>query len=117
MAWVELVVLGLLLWGGCGAVIAIGRRIWTLETTLRVHLVAAPMIAFIVSTVHKVLAPEFSSMLRAFVLTGLVVILDAAVVAPIFERSFAMFRSLIGTWIPFVAILLASLAAGIVIPR
>jgi hypothetical protein len=50
------------------------------------------------------------------VLTGLVVILDAVMVAPIFERSHAMFRSFNGTWIPFAAILLARLAAGILIP-
>ena len=33
-------------------------------------------------------------------------------VAPLFERSYAMFRSALGTWIPFVAIFLASWAAG-----
>ncbi|HXW42108.1 MAG TPA: hypothetical protein VEK75_12945 [Xanthobacteraceae bacterium] len=95
---------------------AIGRRIWTLETTLRVHLAAAPVFAFIVSAVHKLLAADFGSVRRAVMLTGFVVILDAAVVAPIFERSYAMFRSVIGTWMPFAAILLASLAAGILIP-
>jgi hypothetical protein len=38
------------------------------------------------------------------------------VVAPIFERSYAMFRSLNGTWVPFASIFLASLAAGILVP-
>jgi hypothetical protein len=46
-------------------------------------------------------------------MTGVVVIPDACVVAPLFERSYAMFRSLIGTWIPFATIFLASWAAGI----
>lgn len=112
MPWVYLFALGLVLWGLCGAVIAIGRRIWPLDTTLRVHLAAAPAIAFVVSAVHKLLAADFNPVLRAAVLTGMVVILDAVVVAPIFERSFAMFRSVIGTWLPFAAIFLASLAAG-----
>ncbi len=116
MAWVYLLGLGLVLWGACGAVMAIGRRIWSLDTTFHVHLAAAPVFAFLVSTVHKLLAAEFSSLLRAMVLTGLVVILDVVVVAPIFERSYAMFSSFIGTWIPFAAIFLASLAAGILIP-
>jgi hypothetical protein len=31
------------------------------------------------------------------VLTALIIALDAAVVAPVFERSYAMFRSLVGT--------------------
>ena len=49
---------------------------------------------------------------RAAAMTGLIVALDALVVAPLFERSYAMFRSALGTWIPFAAIFLASWAAG-----
>jgi hypothetical protein len=115
MAWVYLFGLGLVLWGLCGAVMAIGRRIWSLDTTLHVHLAAAPAIAFLVSAIHKLLAAEFNPVLRAMVLTGIVVILDAVVVAPIFERSYAMFRSFIGTWMPFAAIFLASCAAGFLV--
>ncbi len=40
MAWVTLVALALVLWAACGAVIAIGRKVWSIDTTLRVHLVA-----------------------------------------------------------------------------
>lgn len=116
MIWFSLFGLGLVLWGGCGAVIAMGQRVWILETTLWVHLIAAPILAFLIAAVHKLIAPEFDPRLRATVLTSLVVFLDVAVVAPIFERSYMMFRSLIGTWMPFAAIFLASLAAGILIP-
>ena len=76
---------------------------------------AAPAIAFLVSAIHKLLAAEFNPVLRAMVLTGIVVILDAVVVAPIFERSYAMFRSFIGTWMPFAAIFLTSWAAGFLV--
>jgi hypothetical protein len=116
MAWVYLFGLGLALWGACGSLMAIGPRIWSLDTTLRVHLAAAPVIAFLVSAIHKLVAPEFNSVLRAVVLTALVIILDVALVAPIFQRSYAMFRSFVGNWIPFAAIFLASLAAGILVP-
>jgi len=44
-----------------------------------------------------------------------IVIACVVVVAPIFERSYAMFRSFIGTWIPFAATFPASLAAGILV--
>jgi hypothetical protein len=94
---------------------AIGRRVWSLDTTLRIHLVVAPVIAFLLSAVHRLLAPDFDAVLRAIAMTGTVVALDVAVVAPIFERSYAMFRSLIGTWIPFGAIFVASLAAGLML--
>jgi len=112
MPWLALLVVSIGLWAACGAVMTIGRRLWPLETALRVHLVAAPLIAFLASAVHAALAPGFSPWLRAGALTAIVILLDAAVVAPLMERSYAMFRSLIGTWIPFAAIFVASLAAG-----
>jgi hypothetical protein len=102
--------------GACGSVMAIGRRFWTLSTALHVHVAAAPVMAFLVSAVHKLIEPAFGSVLRATVITGLVFTLDILVVAPIFERNYAMFLSPIGTWIPFVLIFLASLAAGIFVP-
>jgi hypothetical protein len=115
MAWIYLLSLGIVLWGSCGAVMAIGRKLWSLDTTLRVHLAAAPLFAFLVSCIHKSLAPTFNPVLRAAVLTALIIALDAAVVAPIFERSYAMFRSFVGTWLPFAAIFLASLVAGFLV--
>ncbi len=113
MAWVYLIGLALVLWGACGAVIAVGRGLWSLDTTLRVHLIAAPIIAFLVAAAHKALAPEFDPLLRAATITIIVMLLDALVVAPVFERSYAMFRSFIGTWLPFVAIFAACWAAGV----
>lgn len=117
MAWTSLIALGLLLWGACGTVMSIGRRLFSLDTTLRVHLVAAPAMAFLVSAIHTRIDPAFGAVSRAAVLTCLVVTLDLLVVAPFFERSFAMFRSLIGTWIPFALIFAASFAAGVLVAR
>lgn len=117
MAWIYLFGLALALWASCGGVMAVGRHLWTLDTALRVHLVAAPTIAFLLSALHEWTFPEFSSLLRATLMTGLVVLLDALVVAPAFERSYAMFRSVIGTWLPFLAIFVASFAAGTLISR
>ncbi len=113
MAWAYLVVLALVLWGACGGVIAVGRRLWSIDTTLRVHLVVAPVLAFLVAVAHKELAPGFDPLLRAAAITVVVVLLDALVVAPLFERSYAMFRSFVGTWLPFVAIFAACWAAGV----
>jgi hypothetical protein len=78
-----------------------------LQTTLYVHLIAAPVFAFFLSTLHRLAAPEFDSLLRAGMMTRIVMALDVFVVAPLFERSYAMFGSVIGTWLPFAAILLA----------
>jgi hypothetical protein len=113
MAWVYLIGLALVLWGACGGVIAIGRKLWSIDTTLRVHLIAAAIFAFLVAAAHRALAPDFDPLLRAAAITTIVMLLDALVVAPLFERSYAMFRSVIGTWLPFVAIFAACWAAGV----
>ena len=44
---------------------------------------------------------------------GVVVVMDAGLVAPFVERSWDMFRSPIGTWIPFTLIFLASWGAAL----
>ena len=43
---------------------------------------------------------------------GIVVGLDALLVAPMFERSYAMFKSLLGTWIPFMLIFVSVYLMG-----
>jgi hypothetical protein len=40
MPWLYLIGLALVLWGACGGVIAIGRRMWSIDTTLGLNLVA-----------------------------------------------------------------------------
>ena len=113
MAWINLVWLALLVWGACGAVISAGRKRWSQETTLRVHLVAAPIFAFLAAALHAALAPAFDPLLRAAALVGIIVALDALVIAPFAERSYAMFRSLMGTWLPFLAMFAAAWLAGL----
>ena len=113
MAWEYLSVL---IWGACGGVIYVGRRLWSNDTTLRVHMIAAPIIAFLCAAVHAAIAPGFDPLTRAMAMTLIIIALDAFVVAPLFERSYAMFQSVIGTWVPFVAIFVAACVAGVLLP-
>jgi hypothetical protein len=41
-----------------------------------------------------------------------VVVLDLFLVAPVFEKSYAMFSSVLGTWIPFALIFAATYVTG-----
>jgi hypothetical protein len=50
-------------------------------------------------------------------MTAIVVGLDALVVAPFFEGSYAMFRSVIGTWVPFASIAAATYLVGLAVRR
>jgi hypothetical protein len=55
--------------------------------------------------------------LRGVSFTAMVMLLDALVVAPLFERSYAMFQRVIGTWLPFGSIFVTAWAAGIFAPN
>ncbi|MHA2092480.1 MAG: hypothetical protein ACW98K_16655, partial [Candidatus Kariarchaeaceae archaeon] len=44
--------------------------------------------------------------------TAFVILMDFFIVAPIFEQSYEMFYSLLGTWIPFLLIFTSSYLTG-----
>ena len=99
-------------WALCGATVAVGRQLVSLRTTLRVHAVVAPVVFGLLTRRYARNVPGAAPAATAVALTGIVVALDAVVVAPLVERSFAMFRSAIGTWVPFGSILAASYLVG-----
>ena len=109
----SVVIHGLVGWAICGASIGIGRQLFPMNVTLIIHAVVAPLAFGFLTWNHIRRFPESSPRTIAFSMVGLVIGLDAGVVAPLFERSYEMFRSVLGTWIPFALILAASyLVAG-----
>jgi len=112
MDWLYLVIAALVIWALCGAVMWVAPPRWGMTTTVRVHLVMAPVFSFCISLIHAWIAPGFDPLIRALSITAIIIVLDAGLVAPVFQQSYDMFRSPFGTWIPFVLILLASWAAG-----
>jgi len=106
-----------IIWALCGMTISIGRSITTIEMTLLIHLIAAPVITMLVSIVYFKKYNFTPPMITATIFLTFVVIMDAGIVAPFFEKSYAMFQSLIGTWIPFVLIFISAYFTGIIINR
>ncbi len=102
----------LLGWAACGATVALGRQVASMEVTLLVHAAVAPLVFGLLARHYFARFPGSSPLGTAFAFLGIAAGLDAGIVAPLVERSFAMFRSLLGTWIPFALIFLASYAAG-----
>ena len=95
-------------WAICGTTIGIGRTFLAMGTTLAVHGVVAP-IAFGALTRHYCAhhaQPAPSVIAATFI--AIVIGLDALLVAPVFEPSYAMFRSMGGTWIPFLLIVIST---------
>lgn len=95
-------------WALCGATIGVGRQLLPMEQVLVVHAVAAPLIFGVLAYVHARHFAFLRPLPVAAVFVGVVILMDAGVVAPFLERSFAMFGSPLGTWIPFALIFLAS---------
>jgi len=83
-----------------------------METTLIVHLIGAPIITFVVSAIYYRKFNYTSTFQTALVFLLFVLIMDAGLVAPVFEKSFEMFRSVIGTWLPFSFIFMSAYLAG-----
>jgi hypothetical protein len=102
-------------WGLCGATIGIGRAVTTLETTLIIHAIGAPVFAALVSLVYYKRFNYTSPLQTAFIFLFFVMIMDAGIVAPVFERSYEMFKSVLGTWIPFGLIFLSTYVTGLIV--
>jgi hypothetical protein len=58
-----------------------------------------------------------SPLQTAVVFLSVVVAMDVFLVAPVFERSYAMFASPLGTWIPFALIFAATYLTGLAVAR
>jgi proline iminopeptidase len=103
-----LVAFALVAWGLCGATIGVARGLMPMESALIVHAVAAPIIAGSLAYVYArwLAGPRPLAIGAAFL--GAVVVMDVGLIAPFVERSWEMFRSPIGTWIPFALIFLVS---------
>ena len=79
-----------------------------MDTTLRIHAVAAPAFAAIVSFVYFKHFGLTTPLGTAAFFTLFIVLMDALVVAPLFEKSYAMFSSPLGTWVPLLSIFAAT---------
>ncbi len=104
-------------WAYCGALIGVGRQLFPIQTTLVIHAIGAPLGFVVISFVYFRKFCFTHPMQTAVLFLSIVVGLDLFLVAPVFERSFAMFASVVGTWIPFALIFLATLVTGLLTTR
>ncbi len=102
----------LLGWVLCGATIGIGRNFMSMENTLIIHAIAAPVIFAMISTCYFKRVNHYSPLFIATFFVGFVVFMDIVVVAILIERDFSMFKSIIGTWVPFITIFLSTFVTG-----
>lgn len=108
----RLVFHGLVGWALCGATMGALLAITSITTALVVHAVSAPVF-FAATAWHYFRARGARDPLpTAVTWTAMVMLLDLVVVAGAIVQSLDMFKSLIGTWLPFALIFFSTWVTG-----
>jgi hypothetical protein len=105
-------------WGLCGAIMGIGMQVMSMDTTLIVHAIGAPIIFSLLSILYFRRFGFTTPLQTAIIFLAIVVFLDFFVIALVvlksFEmKSFEMFASPLGTWTPFALIFLSTYLSGL----
>lgn len=103
-------------WGLCGATMGIGLAKTSLKRALVIHAVAAPIIFGVISTIYFTYFAYTAPLTTAVGFVGVVIALDFFVVALLIQRELTMFRSVVGTWLPFALIFAATYVVGRLTP-
>lgn len=101
----------------CWAIMVIGQMVTSIENTLIAHAIGAPIIAIVVSSIYYKKFNYTSPLQTALVFISVVIAMDVFIVALLIEKSFEMFTSPIGTWIPISSIFLATYLTGLFVTR
>jgi hypothetical protein len=97
----------------CWAIMVVGREVTSLENTLIAHAIGAPIIAVVVSSIYYKKFNYTTPLQTAILFVSVVVFMDFFVVALLIEKSFEMFASLLGTWIPWALIFTSTSLTGL----
>ena len=109
---VTTVAYGLAGWVLCGATMGAATALTTLQRALIIHAAAAPVIFAALSLGYFRRIGSWSPLRTAATFVGVVITMDVLVVALLIERSFEMFRSVPGTWLPFLLIFVSTWWTG-----
>lgn len=107
----------LVVWALCGATIAVGRMLTSMEITLIIHAIGAPIFAFIVSLIYYKKFNFTSPFITALIFFLFAIGMDGGVVAPFIEKSYVMFSSFLGLWLPLSLIFLSTYLTGLVLKQ
>lgn len=104
-------------WALCGAIMGVGPLLMPMQTTLIVHLIAAPIIFAAISYFYFTKFAFTTPLQTALIFVGFVIFTDFLLVGVIIIGSLEMFSSPIGTWIPFILIFASTYLTGTLVTR
>ena len=104
-------------WMLCAAIIGIGFQVTTVENTLIAHAIGVPIIFAIIAFIYFKGFNYTTPLQTALVFLVFAILMDFFVVALLVQKSFAMFASVLGTWIPFALIFASTYVTGLYTTR
>ena len=104
-------------WAACGATIGIGMALTTARSALIIHAIGAPTFFGILSVIYARKFGYTRPLTTALVFIAFVVVVDFFLVALTINKSLHMFRSFLGTWLPFILIFGATWITGTLVRR
>jgi hypothetical protein len=99
-------------WAYCGLLIDVARRFLPMPKTLLVHAIGVPFGFVGIALFYFRKFAYTNPSQTAAIFLAVVVSLDLFLIAPVFEKSYAMFASPLGTWVPFALIFVATYLTG-----
>jgi hypothetical protein len=102
-------------WMICGAIMGFGRELFDMQTTLILHAIGAPVAFALLSLWYFRIKHSLHPFIAAVGFITVVIVLDLFVVALMIEKSFDMFRSFVGTWLPFMLVFISVFSVGLYI--
>jgi hypothetical protein len=104
-------------WVLCAATMGIGMSVTSIENTLILHAVGAPIFFALVSLLYFSKFNFTSPFQTALIFLVFVMVIDFFLVALVINQSLDMFTSLLGTWIPFALIFTSTWLTGWAVTR
>lgn len=101
-----------LTWSLSGLILGLGQLFIPLKLLVVFNLILIPTIAGLLARRFHQNFPGIQPVNAAYWFTGIIIFLNVALTAPVFEKSFSMFTSIIASWLPFALIFGAVLWAG-----
>ncbi len=102
-------------WVLCGTIMGIGMQVTSMENTLIIHAIGAPIFFAIVSLIYFKKFNFTTPFQTAIIFLGFVIFMDFFIVALLIEKSLEMFGSILGIWLPFALIFISTYLTGLTV--
>ena len=104
-------------WTLCGAIMGIGMQFMSLDMTLIIHAIGAPIIFTAVSYFYFSRFHFTTPLQTALSFVAVVILMDFFVVSLLINRNLEMFASILGTWLVFALIFISTYLTGVYVEK